>query len=222
MINEKSGKGGRGIVIQDIHASPVECMDRIKDLANYHKMVPKVNKVTIYEDITMANGTRQMKAEFNVGLSLLKFRYYLFLTHEPAYNTLTWTLDYRYNSDFDDTTGHWQVMAHPEKEGWSRVLYSTQVKLFPWVPEFVVTFLTKTALVEATTWVRKESEKLAALGTFKEETNKNIHTQPDLKPCFVTNEYGARYDIHCIHGVSTVDIEACNAGTGTCTANSNE
>lgn len=32
--------------------------------------------------------------------------------------------------------------------GWSRVLYSTEVKLFPWIPEFVITFLTKTALIE--------------------------------------------------------------------------
>jgi hypothetical protein len=42
------------------------------------------------------------------------------------------------------------------------VLYSTKVKLFPWIPEFVVNFLTKKALVEATTWVKRESEKLAA------------------------------------------------------------
>jgi hypothetical protein len=39
-------------------------------------------------------------------------------------------------------------MAHPTKEGYSRVLYSTEVKLFPWIPEFVISFLTKTALVE--------------------------------------------------------------------------
>jgi hypothetical protein len=32
--------------------------------------------------------------------------------------------------------------------GWTRVLYSTEVKLFNWIPEFVITFLTKTALVE--------------------------------------------------------------------------
>ncbi len=32
--------------------------------------------------------------------------------------------------------------------GWSRVLYSTQVKLFPWIPEFVISILTNTALLE--------------------------------------------------------------------------
>jgi hypothetical protein len=41
------------------------------------------------------------------------------------------------------------------------------VKLFPWIPEFIVNFLTKTALVQSTTWVKRESEleekRLAAL-----------------------------------------------------------
>lgn len=32
--------------------------------------------------------------------------------------------------------------------GWSRVVYSTEVKVPSWIPEFVLTFLTKTALVE--------------------------------------------------------------------------
>jgi hypothetical protein len=37
--------------------------------------------------------------------------------------------------------------------GWSRVLYSTEVKLFPWIPEFVITFLTKTALIEVSLYL---------------------------------------------------------------------
>ena len=65
----------------------------------------------------------------------MTFGYYLRLTFEPNYYTLTWTLDYQYSSDFgksrlnfqkfhfsqisfnptDDSTGHWQVMPHPTK-----------------------------------------------------------------------------------------------------------
>ena len=66
------------------------------------------------------------------------------------------TLDYRYNSDFDDNVGHWQVVKHPTKQGWTRLLYSCKVKLFPWIPEFIVKFLTSTALKESTSWVKKE------------------------------------------------------------------
>lgn len=92
----------------------------------------------------------------------MNFGYFLKLTHEPRWNTLTWTLDYTKNSDFDDNVGHWQVMKHPTKAGWTRVLYSTKVKLFPWIPNIVVKFITTKALVESTTWVKKESEKEAA------------------------------------------------------------
>ena len=143
----RAGKSGRGVIIQDVHSAPHICMDRIRDLANYHKMVPNLKSIETLGEEKFANGTVQTRAKFNVGISLVGFGYYLVLTFEPRYNTYTWTLDYQYNSDFDDNTGHWQVVPHPTKEGWSRVLYSTEVKLFSWIPEFVVTFLTKTALI---------------------------------------------------------------------------
>ena len=50
----------------------------------------------------MKQGTSQQCAQFNVGLLGLKFTYFLKLTHEPKYNTLTWTLDYTKNSDFGE------------------------------------------------------------------------------------------------------------------------
>eukprot|EP00981_Chlorochromonas_danica_P008840 scaffold2312_cov165-Ochromonas_danica.AAC.80 len=104
------------------------------------------------------------------------FGYYLKLTHEPKHNTLTWTLDYKYNSDLDDSVGHWQVMSHPSKSGWTRLLYSTKIKLFPWIPEFIVGFLTSKALGESTAWVKRESEleaKRQAELKQKEETKTN-------------------------------------------------
>lgn len=42
--------------------------------------------------------------------------------------------------------------------GWTRLLYSTKIKLFPWIPEFIINFLTSKALLESTSWVKKESE----------------------------------------------------------------
>lgn len=58
----------------------------------------------------------------------------------------------------DDSVGHWQVMNHPSKSGWSRVLYSTQAKLMPWIPEPIVQFISKKALTEATGWLKREAE----------------------------------------------------------------
>lgn len=58
----------------------------------------------------------------------------------------------------DDNVGHWELLPHPSKKGWTRILYSTKIKLFSWIPDFVIQFLTGKALTESTTWVKRESE----------------------------------------------------------------
>ena len=158
LFNERVGSSGRGVVIQDVDSSPAICMDKIRDLPKYPKMVPHVKSIEIYETKKFMNGTVKTGAKYNIGLMGMGFGYFLMHTYEPRYNTLTWTLDYTKNSDFDDNVGHWQVMPHPSKRGWTRVLYSTKVKLFSWIPEFVVKFLTSKALTESTSWVKRESE----------------------------------------------------------------
>ena len=100
MINQREGKSGRGIVIQDIQALPQVCIERISDLRNYHKMVPNVKNIDIYDEKMYNNGTVKTGAMFKVGVSLLTFSYYLRLTYSPDYATYTWTLDYQYSSDF--------------------------------------------------------------------------------------------------------------------------
>eukprot|EP00981_Chlorochromonas_danica_P008839 scaffold2312_cov165-Ochromonas_danica.AAC.79 len=55
MYNERTGKSGRGVVIQDINATQSICMSKIRDLSMYTKMVPHVKKVEIYEDYKLAN-----------------------------------------------------------------------------------------------------------------------------------------------------------------------
>ena len=120
--NERDGKSGFGVVIQDIDATGAVCFGKINDLKNYHKMVPHVKGVDIYEERTLSNvsvpgnvnfctyltirlfhplfqGTALTSAKFKVGIMGMKIGYYLKLRHEPKYNTLSWTLDYRYNSD---------------------------------------------------------------------------------------------------------------------------
>lgn len=198
-INVRDGSSGRGIVIQDVNATPDIVMGRIRDLKNYPKMVAAVKSLDIYESQKFDNGTVKEGAQFKVGVSLMTFTYFLKLTYEPKYHTLTWTLDYSKYSDFDDNTGHWQVVPHPSKPGWSRVLYSTEVKLFKWIPEFVITFLTKTALMEANAWVKKESEKLA-----KEKGPNYIPEKlelPDVNDCFIEDKNGARYETYCSMGL---------------------
>lgn len=55
IYNERSGSSGRGVVVQDINASIPVCMEKIRDLKNYNKMVPHVKSVDIYESNQLAN-----------------------------------------------------------------------------------------------------------------------------------------------------------------------
>lgn len=43
---------------------------------------------------------------------------------------------------------------------------------------------------------------LKAAGTTAAATVQSKLPQPDLKPCFVTDETGARYDTHCANGAA--------------------
>lgn len=54
-FNERIGKSGRGVVIQDINATEPICMEKIRDLLSYPKMVPHVNKVKIYNEVKYSN-----------------------------------------------------------------------------------------------------------------------------------------------------------------------
>ena len=55
MSNERTGSSGNGFVIQDINSSTIICMNKIKDLKNYPKMVPNVKNVKIYEQYQFPN-----------------------------------------------------------------------------------------------------------------------------------------------------------------------
>lgn len=83
-------------------------------------------------------------------------RHFIYIAHHQS---LTWTLDYTKESDFDDSCGYWFVIPHPDDpEEKTRLFYSVQVSMFDWVPKFVVDFMSSKALTDATAWVKKYSE----------------------------------------------------------------
>eukprot|EP01036_Dinobryon_divergens_P029585 gene29585-38706_t len=155
IINQRNGKSGGAIVLQDVNAPPNLCMDRIRDLGFYHKVLPS-----------------------------------------------------------DDNVGHWQVMPHPTKEGWSRVLYSCRLKLPNWIPDLVVSFLLKSAAIEATTWVKVESEKVfkqGKLGSVYEGVK-----QPNLAPCYEEfADESAAYDNSCASITETVEDASADTAAAT-------
>ncbi len=71
---------------------------------------------------------------------------------------MTWSLDYEKTSDFDDVSGHWHVEEHPSKPNHCRVFYACDVKFKSSLPGPIRNFVQKTALKQATGWVKRESE----------------------------------------------------------------
>ena len=64
------------------------------------------------------------------------------------------------DEDFVDVQGQWYVAKHPTKQGWSRVWYSAEVALPPWLPGPIVVQLCKTSGTKALSFVKKEAEAL--------------------------------------------------------------
>lgn len=129
-------------------------------------MVPKTVESKNYKVVThkptKANNylEKEIYTRMKVGFPMLKLeffvRHFLYLQHHKS---LTWTLDYTKESDFDDSCGYWYCIPHPENpEERTRLYYSVQVGMFDWVPSFVVDFMSKKALTDATAWVKKYSE----------------------------------------------------------------
>ena len=89
------------------------------------------------------------------------------------------------------------------------------------MPEFVVTFLTKGALVSSTTWVKKESEKVVTSGKTIDggSTASPPFNSPDLSACFIeTADGGETYSTTCaeqsvsVEESDTTDSESVEQG----------
>ena len=159
---EDEDTGGRGIAIQDIAAPPDTVWSRIRGFANYPEWVGPVKEAEIYRTEGNDTFTRTKISGF-----LYKYEYFLINTWHPEHAMLTWVMDYDRYSDFDDCVGVWFVEAHPDKEGWSRAWFSSDLKLRAKIPGFLMGFIKKQGLKDATSWVKEQSEKAA--GTFEED-----------------------------------------------------
>jgi len=149
------GKGGRGVAIQDVHASPETIWAQITDFDSY---TSKVDNVYLCE-LRRRSG-EHIEVHFIIGAMMVKAEYWIDHTHRPDQGYMTWTLDYDHESDLDDSVGFWRVEALPERPGWSRVTYSVDVQVRGWVPGFIEDLMTKSGLTKATAWVKRESEKV--------------------------------------------------------------
>jgi hypothetical protein len=148
--------GGRGIAVQDVAAPPAVVWSRITSYPRYPEWVDGVFECEVYEI-----ADEHIKARFLIGAMGVKVEYFIDHVYDPTNGVMTWTLDYSRESDLDDSVGFWRVLPHPEKAGWSRVVYSVNVRLKGWVPGFIESMIAKKGLTQATEWVKRESEAVA-------------------------------------------------------------
>lgn len=152
--------GGRAICVQDINAPKSAVWNQILDLDSYVGKVNKVKECKNYYVKDNGDGTVRIKTKMVLGV-MPGYSYTNYYDHcfNKAKDSVTWSLDYSKTSDFDDVAGHWHVEQHPQKPGCSRVFYACDLRFKSSLPSPIMNFLQKTALKQATAWVKKESEE---------------------------------------------------------------
>jgi hypothetical protein len=176
-VQEIEGYSGTGLLIQDVHAPPITVWQILLDFDEYPARIPKLLACQTYQAIEQARRTFWF-TEMTIGSRFFSLNFFVKHEHRLKENVLVWTLDGTKDSDLETSVGYWYVESHPSNEGWSRVTYHLHATLLDWVPSFVWKFMTKQALVEATSWVKTYSE-----AKYKEErrrANHQTNKQPNL------------------------------------------
>lgn len=86
--------------------SPVKNIDILEEviLQNVRSVLTCycVDPLNILNTKIIIQATVVTSAHFTVGIPLFSLDFFLKLKYQPCYNTYTWTLDYRYQSDFGE------------------------------------------------------------------------------------------------------------------------
>lgn len=153
MTIENEDSGGTGFGVIDIAAPPDTVWSRITGFEHYPEWVGPVDFCEVYHQAGDTTNTHVEISGF-----LYSYEYFLTNVFWPEQDMLTWTLDYDRESDFDDCVGAWYVEPHPEKEGWSRAWFSSDLKLHSPIPGFLMNFIKKKGIRDAISWVKEQSE----------------------------------------------------------------
>ena len=152
----KNDSGGSGVAIQYIQASPADIWATILSYHRYKSWVKNVVHCAVYNkdgnDIYVDMQT-----------SILGFKSQIFTknTVRKDLGYMAWTLDYSRKSDVNDLVGYWRVEPVSEQPGTTKLEHSNSV-MIKGVPGFLVNYMTRDALSEGTSWVKREAEKRAA------------------------------------------------------------
>jgi len=161
-FSEVSGSVGTGKAVIDVDAPTEVVWRQLLDFSSYPKKVNMLSDCAVYKRKKEGKSERIFARFVSPVLPGYKFIYHCDHTYEPAKQSITWTLDWDKKNDMDDVQGHWHVEPHPSNKDQSRVFYEVKLKAPRYLPRMVIDVLTKKAIQDATTWVRKFSELEAA------------------------------------------------------------
>lgn len=153
MTIEAEESGGTGIGVIDIAAPPAIVWSKITGFEHYPEWVGPVKFCEVYHQVGDTTNSHVKISGF-----LYKYEYFLVNVFWPETGMMTWTLDYSRESDFDDCVGAWFVEPHPDKNGWSRAWFSSDLKLNGPIPGFLMGIIKKKGIKDATRWVKEQSE----------------------------------------------------------------
>ena len=159
----RGDSGGRGTAVQDMNAPPATVLKAVTTFDRYAGRLAQCSYSTVYgRSQNRMKGTENIKVHMKLAGGVKTFNCYYDHTVTPKKGTVTWQLDPDKTSDFVDVQGQWYVAKHPTKQGWSRVWYSAEVALPPWLPGPIVVQLCKTSGTKALSFVKKEAEALVS------------------------------------------------------------
>lgn len=165
---EAGAAGGRGTAVVDVACPPSFVWKTILDFDHYKGRLPQCKYSAVYaRKKKLLPASESIKVHMKLEAVVRDFNCYYDHIYKPDQRTITWTLDPDKPSEFLDVQGQWVVDKHPTKPDWSRVWYSAEVLLPPWLPRVVVVQLCKTSGAKATGFAKKYSEaeyKTAAKG----------------------------------------------------------
>jgi Polyketide cyclase / dehydrase and lipid transport len=157
------GDSGVGIAIQNIQAPPETVWRTLLDFEHYPGRIPKVTGMNSYPSTVGVGATDSANVMFHRMTVVFRMMYSFsfHIKHEvlPDKRQLSWTLDpSKDDSRLSESSGYWQVHAHPSRPEWSQVIYSTQMTMGKGIPQFIRKFIRKQGLQKATEWLKTYSE----------------------------------------------------------------
>jgi hypothetical protein len=146
--------GGRGVAVMDVAAPTDIIWSKIGNYSAYPSWIDNLSTCEIYE-----KDGQDVYVYFKASVVGFPVEWWIKHDFQTAKGYVTWTLDYRRHSDLHDSVGYWRVTELSTDPPLSRIEYSVDLRVSGWVPGAIEDMLANKGLVEATEWVKKQSEK---------------------------------------------------------------